>query len=129
MDNRHWILNDKGEPELAELMVWAKWFEEDARKGPEGTQRRAAWTELKTVHVSTVFLGMDYSFGVHSKPLLWETMVFENKLTKNEWPSGKHDREITYHKEFGNYQERHATKEEAIKRHNEIVAELKAKDL
>ena len=37
--------------------------------------RRVALTEWKDVRVSTVFLGLDHSFGM-GPPILFETMVF-----------------------------------------------------
>jgi hypothetical protein len=53
---------------------------------------RVAMTEAEGVKISTVFLGLDHSFG-GSVPILFETMVF----------GGEHD----------GYQERYATWEEA----------------
>ena len=65
-----YILNSAGEPEPCEdLMTWAIWFE-------NGTNRVLARTQLPDGReVSTVFLGLDHSFG-GVVPVLWETMVF-----------------------------------------------------
>jgi hypothetical protein len=55
--------------------------------------------------VSTVYLGVDHSFG-NGPPLLYETMVFG---------CGKHDK----------YQRRYSTQEEALAGHWETVAMVK----
>ncbi len=65
-----YILDDHGEPRAEpDLFTWAKWFEEAFDK------RRVASTEIGDVRVSTVFLGLDHSFG-DEEPIFWETMVF-----------------------------------------------------
>ncbi len=52
----------------ASLMAWAAMFED-----LDG--RRVAWTELtQEIAVSTVFLGLDHSFGA-GPPILFETMI------------------------------------------------------
>lgn len=53
---------------VADLMEWAKWF--------AMADRRVADTEVGALRVSTVFLGVDYSFGV-GPPLIFETMTFD----------------------------------------------------
>ena len=54
------------------LVAWGRFFENrDAR--------RVATTEVGEVRVSTVFLGLDHSFG-EGPPLLFETMVFGGPL-------------------------------------------------
>lgn len=50
------------------------------------------------VQVSTVFLGLDHSWG-HGPPLLWETMIF----------GGEHD----------DYQDRYSTYDDAVAGHAE----------
>ena len=62
----HWILEGKT-PKKVDLMTWAKWFEK--------AERHVAKTEKDGVKVSTVFLGVDHSFG-DGPPLLYETMIF-----------------------------------------------------
>jgi hypothetical protein len=52
-----------------DLMTWARWF--------ETADRCVRLTEQDDVVVSTVFLGLDHSWGDH-KPELFETMVFIN---------------------------------------------------
>lgn len=47
---------------------WTEWFERDEN-------RRVKETITMGVRVSTVFLGIDHSFG-SGPPVLWETMTF-----------------------------------------------------
>lgn len=76
-----------------ELEEWAKFFD-------NAENRRVAETYVGKSYVSTVFLGMDHSFG-HGPPLWFETMVF----------GGKNDE----------YQVRYSTWDQAVKGHNTIV--------
>lgn len=49
------------------------------------TERRVARTEVAPgVVVSTVFLGIDHSFG-HGLPLVFETMIFGGKHDEDQW--------------------------------------------
>lgn len=50
-----------------DLMEWARWF--------ENGNRHVAQDVLGEFRVSTVFLGLDHSFG-SGPPLLFETMIF-----------------------------------------------------
>lgn len=51
------------------MMRWAKWM--------EVADRHVAETQVtKKIRVSTVFLGLDHSFGEGDAPVLFETMVF-----------------------------------------------------
>ena len=90
----NYILKDKmpiAEPDLAK---WAKWFESE-------TNKIVCRTELpEEVYVSTVFLGMDHSYG-GGEPILFETMIF----------GGEHDQ----------HQERYSTWEEAKKGHEKAI--------
>jgi hypothetical protein len=91
----NYILKD-GKPVLEpDLLKWAKWFEGGDDK------RRVAWTEIGDVKVSTVFLGIDHSFG-GGVPVLYETMIF----------GGEHDE----------YQDRYHTLEEAMIGHEKAVS-------
>ena len=78
--NTHWILRD-GEPVEAELLEWAAWFETD--------ERIIAKDMIGEVRVSTVFLGLDHSFG-SGPPVLWETMIFggEHDQYQERYTSG-----------------------------------------
>lgn len=85
---------DGHEPVLCpDFILWGKWF---------GTAERIlASTELgPDVRVSTVFLGIDHSWG-YGPPILWETMIF----------GGEHDE----------YQDRYSTWDQAKKGHDEAV--------
>lgn len=87
-----YILEGK-EPKLVEdVLEWGRWF--------ETADRKVAGTKIGEVEVSTVFLGLDNSFG-GGIPILFETMMFGG--------------------EYNGYQERYATWEEAEKGHKEAV--------
>lgn len=97
--NGFYVLVD-GEP-VAEpdVLAWAHWFQVSAEL------RRVARTEVgEEVIISTVFLGLDYSFG-GGPPLLYETMVF----------GGVHD----------GFQERYASRAEAIAGHAFLLARVR----
>lgn len=71
MKLKHWILDEKGRPVQVDLFTWAKWF---------GTAHRIICHEtIAQNRISTIFLGLDHSFG-HGPPILWETMTFGAKL-------------------------------------------------
>lgn len=91
-----YILKGKQIIKETDLIKWAEWFEK--------ADRHVANTEIGNVRVSTVFLGLDHSFG-GKIPLLFETMIF----------GGKHD----------SYQERCATWEEAEIEHTKAVNLIK----
>ena|SRR5437660_12794789 len=93
--NGRYVLNEQGEPiEEPDLIRWAKWL--------ETAERHVAQDHLADeVRVSTVFLGLDHSFG-QGPPLLYETMIF----------GGQHDQ----------YQERYSTREEALEGHKKALA-------
>ena len=92
--NDKFVLDDQGNPVLEpDLMKWSKWFEQSEK-------RVLARDDLGNIRVSTVFLGLDHSFG-SGPPLLWETMIF----------GGKHD----------DYQKRYSTRDEALAGHRHAV--------
>jgi hypothetical protein len=63
----HYRLEGRTVVEEPDLYVWARWFEEGVR--------RVALTQVREKQaVSTVFLGLDHSFGT-GPPLLFESMV------------------------------------------------------
>jgi hypothetical protein len=100
MGNGKYILDDNDNPiEVEDAVIWGKWFQENSAK------RRVAYEVLTDCNVSTVFLGLDYSFG-EGTPMLFETMVF----------GGKFDGEV----------ERYSTREEALAGHEEMVKKIKA---
>lgn len=83
---------------------WAEWFGK--------ADRYVAVTEIESLRVSTVFVGLDYSFG-EGPPLLFETMIF-----------GTVGAEIDWHDDSGGYQTRCSTWDEAERMHAaaEVVA-------
>ena len=88
-----YILKDRIPVPCHDLLTWAKWF--------ESADRKVARDELSNdVKVSTVFLGLDHSFG-NGPPLLFETMIF----------GGTHD----------DYQERYTTWEDALAGHQAAI--------
>lgn len=68
--------DDKNVVPVSDVKEWAKLFENEGA-------RRVASTSMKSVWVSTVFLGLDHSFG-EGPPLLFETMVFGEDENENE---------------------------------------------
>lgn len=85
----HYRLNPEGEPvPEPDLREWARWFEK--------ADRHVAREEIGEISVSTVFLGLDHSFG-GATPILWETMIF----------GGEHD----------GYQERYSSRDAALAGH------------
>ena len=86
--SKTFILKGKQLIPCDDLLKWATEF--------ESTDHRVAVSEQNDVRVSTVFLGVDHSFG-KSKPLLFETMIF----------GGEHDQ----------FQERCSTWQEAEQMH------------
>lgn len=59
------------------LLDWARWC-------ADFDNRRVATDRTKFFEVSTVFLGVDHSFGKGRPPLLFETMVFERQRKVKE---------------------------------------------
>lgn len=94
--NGHYILSASGEPiPEPDIMKWALWFN-------NADARRVAHTELPDgTEVSTVFLGLDHSYG-HGPPILFETMIFGGPLDET--------------------QDRYATRQAAINGHAHYVA-------
>jgi len=92
---KKYILNEKGGPVLEpDILKWAEWF--------ENLDNRCVKNDLiGGTHISTVFLGLDHSFG-GSEPVLWETMIFNNK-------------------KLVGWQDRYSSKEEALIGHQKAV--------
>jgi len=73
----HYVLNADHSTRPASLMEWAAAFEDRA-------SRRVASTTLPDgTYISTVFLGLDHSFG-EGPPQIFETMVFPSADDLNE---------------------------------------------
>ena len=100
MENKHWILENK-KPKEVSLIEWAEWFE-------TSKDRFIKQTTIDGQQVSTVFLGIDHNFSIHSgTPILFETMIFDGK--------GK----------YKDYQDRYSTYNEALEAHNKLIREIK----
>jgi len=85
-----------------EMMTWAKLFE-------DATYKIIKQTRLPNNRwVSTVWLGLDHSFGGSSQPLIFETMVFSKKLVSIK----KHGKELDTR--------RYSTLKEARQGHKEM---------
>jgi len=92
--SEHYILNANGDAEpCGSLYEWAAWF--------ETANRTLAKDQVGEALVSTVFLGLDHSFG-GQVPVLWETMIF----------GGPHDQ----------HQDRYSSREAALAGHASAVA-------
>lgn len=90
-----YVFDENGKPELAgDVTSWTEFF-------ASGNKRRLAWYEGGPVCVSTVFLGIDHSFGREGPPVLWETLV----------RGGEHD----------GYQERYSSRADALVGHDLAV--------
>ena len=80
MSDGLYILDESGEKPVRcdDIEAWAHWFE-------DFKHRRVGATHLNhgKVFVSTVFLGVDHSYGGRI-PILWETMVFDPDSRDNE---------------------------------------------
>lgn len=63
-----YILEGKMPVFCDEIKVWGQWFEDREKS-------RVSRTTFGEVRVSTVFLGLDHSFGV-GPPILFETIIF-----------------------------------------------------
>lgn len=94
----YYILKNKV-PVKVDLLEWAQWFE-------NFPDRHVGLNNLgDEVHISTVFLGLDYSFTSRRSPILFETMIF----------GGEHNE----------FQQRYHSWEEAEEAHEEIVLSVR----
>jgi hypothetical protein len=89
-----YILDGRNPIPCADFMTRARWF--------ETSDRHVAKTDLGDVRVSTVFVGLDRSFG-DGPPLVFETMIFGGPFDQDK------------------YQERCSTWEEAEAQHAKAV--------
>ena len=93
-----YILEDGKPVAIDDVLKWGAWFEED-------DNRRVAEDEVGEARISTVFLGLDHSFG-SGPPVLWETMIF----------GGEHDE----------YQERYTSRIDAENGHLRAIQLVKS---
>ena len=90
----NYILEGRTPVVCDDLLKWGAWF--------ETADRHVLQTVQDDVRVSTVFLGLDHSFG-NGPPLLFESMVF----------GGPHDQELM---------DRYSTWEEAEAGHSKMCS-------
>jgi hypothetical protein len=64
----YWVLDGHETRKVDTVLEWAQRFEK--------TSRHVGLTETRLHRISTVFLGLDHSWGI-GPPLLFETMVFD----------------------------------------------------
>lgn len=105
----YYIFEDK-KPVAVDLETYAKWVGKErvlVRDNHDIWLGEVAWTSVGDVVISTVFLGMDHSFGMGGPPILFETMVFGGLLDKE--------------------QERYSTREEAKAGHKAMVERVLGK--
>lgn len=77
MSSEYAILKDGQVLPVFDIREWAKWFE-------NFDNRRVDKTQVGDVEISTVFLGLDHSFG-HGPKLWFETMIFGGKFDQEQW--------------------------------------------
>ena len=110
-----WVLNAEGEPQPATdpftdpfaLMAMIQ----DPRRQVERT------TICAGVVVSTVFLFTDHAFGMSDRPVLWETMVFDERPRFEMEGDG-----LQHPANFNGHSARYSSLEDAIAGHKRIVA-------
>ena len=113
LNNMHYVLDKEGNvKEEPDLMKWAEWMEQKEI-------RRAGHDVVGDYYVSTVFLGLDYSFSGEGEPILFETMVFENK--KSEMNLFGKKRMYNKELELDGAFERYTTRKDAEEGHERIV--------
>ena len=100
-----YILEDGEVKPEPDLIKWAQWFEHN--------DLHVNRTKTDKYTVSTVFLGIDHSFGRDGPPIVFETMVFKY----GDWDSGDlQENDI----------DRYATIEDARAGHKAMVAKWRA---
>jgi hypothetical protein len=102
-----YYLDEMGEPvgvPFGDPKLYAWW---EVRDEPGPRNRRVASDTVGHLWVSTVFLSIDHQFGM-GPPVLWETMIFNNRTGESDL-----------------YCERYTSREEAERRHVEIVGLLR----
>ncbi len=98
---RYWTLDPDGKtPVETDRDTWAAWFEQ--------TDKRIVYqTMVDEYQVSTVFLGMDHSFGGGGPPVLWETMIFGPDDT------------------YEDFQQRYVSYDDAVAGHTQAVTHVR----
>lgn len=75
-----YILKNKKVVKAKNWKEWSMWMFGDGNNGMKN--RRVAKTSLKKFDVFTSFLGLNHSFLGKRKPVVFETMVYDNRTKK-----------------------------------------------
>jgi hypothetical protein len=90
MNNKYYVLRGKT-PVQVDLLTWGRWFE-DIKK------RRIAFTQITAdIFVSTIFLGIDHSFGDTHLPILFETMIMGDGSDTQQWRCAFYNQALKQH--------------------------------
>lgn len=103
----HYILDADHNVVPVSVLEWAAWFEQDEN-------RRVALTYTHRYEISTVFLGLDHSWG-DGPPIVFETMIFA--LDQGDDPFDLH-----------NDMDRYATWDEARRGHTAMLERVANKE-
>ena len=115
MNPYHYILDKDKKVKRATPEEWAKWFEHHDK------DRIVKQENIGGIRVSTVFLGLDHSFG-KGPPILWETMCFRRN-PKEMVINGK---KMKYRESLDDFSERcSGTYEQAEAMHERMVKRIK----
>jgi hypothetical protein len=77
MSRGYCVLRDKIVVPVSDAMEWALQFEYE--------DRRVAETTIGPIWISTIFLGLDHSFGKNELPLVFETLIFRGGEGQEMW--------------------------------------------
>lgn len=111
-----YMLDEEGNvKKTSNALEWGTWLEND-------NSRFLKRTDIGNYYVSTVFLGLDYSFR-GDVPVLCETMTFNKE--KEEIKLWEKEYKINKECEVAGTFERYTSKEDALKGHDAIVELVK----
>ncbi len=102
----HYFLNSDNSYTPCDLMTWANQLEELWKEG----RKHVGHIVIDGLRISTVWLGLNHNFLNIGKPLLFETMIFDDDG----------DCGWDYH-----YQERYTTWDEAVEGHKTAIEWVK----
>ena len=74
--NTYIIKNEQPDPE-PDIEKWGQWFSTD--------DRIIQQNNVNGIFISTIFLGLDHNFLGGTKPILWETMIFNLHIDEPQW--------------------------------------------
>jgi hypothetical protein len=96
----YYILDDNGEPRRVDNVIeWGNWMEQARRDRRLVVAQDRDESGDTTILVSTVFLGIDHSFG-SGRMILWETMVFGGLLDDEQVRYSSRDDAFRGHQEM-----------------------------